>query len=161
MIVYKQGNLFDGDEDIIVHGCNCFCRMGSGVALQVRKQYPGAWEVDRETVKGDGSKLGTYTSWNGPRNTVDEQIYGTLMIVPSIVTIVNAYTQYGLAWDLPGFYADYDAIRSVMERINKDFPTQTIAMPKIGAGLAGGDWNIIERILNEVFGEREIVVYVL
>jgi O-acetyl-ADP-ribose deacetylase (regulator of RNase III) len=27
----------------------------------------------------------------------------------------------------------------------------SIAIPKIGAGLAGGDWNLIEKILNKVF----------
>jgi len=33
-------------------------------------------------------------------------------------------------------------------------------MPKIGAGLAGGYWPMIVRIIEEVFEEKEIVVYI-
>jgi len=33
--------------------------------------------------------------------------------------------------------------------------------PKIGAGLAHGDWNRIEKIINDVFGEREVKVYLI
>jgi hypothetical protein len=34
-------------------------------------------------------------------------------------------------------------------------------MPKIGAGLAGGDWEKIEEIINSVFDKRDIFVYEL
>lgn len=33
-------------------------------------------------------------------------------------------------------------------------------MPKIGAGLAGGNWDIIEQIINEEIGDVEVRVYV-
>lgn len=32
-------------------------------------------------------------------------------------------------------------------------------MPRIGCGLAGGDWSIVEKILNNVFDDRTIYVY--
>jgi len=73
----------NGDFDVIFHGCNSFCAMGSGIAAGVRKIYPEAWEVDMNTIKGDKLKLGTITS-------VD--------ILPDsgeYITVVNAYTQYG------------------------------------------------------------------
>jgi hypothetical protein len=31
----------------------------------------------------------------------------------------------------------------------------------IGAGLAGGDWDRIEAIINEVFGDTEVTIYQL
>lgn len=34
-------------------------------------------------------------------------------------------------------------------------------MPKIGAGLAGGNWEIIEKIINEESIGTEIRVYIL
>ena len=37
-----------------------------------------------------------------------------------------------------------------------------IAIPKIGCGLAGGDWNIVEQLINDTVGDDlEIWVYEL
>jgi len=34
---------------------------------------------------------------------------------------------------------DYDALRSALRKVNKDFPSGTIGMPKVGCGLGGGN----------------------
>jgi O-acetyl-ADP-ribose deacetylase (regulator of RNase III) len=60
---------------------------------------------------------------------------------------LNAYTQFH--WRGAGVKADYEAIREVMKSVKSRFPGKRIAYPKIGAGLAGGDWDIIRSILNE------------
>ena len=144
MIEYKKGNIFDGTEDIIVHGCNCKCVMGAGIARQVQRLYPMAHLADVKTLWGDKSKLGNYSSARGDDGKL----------------IINAYTQFN--YTRHDVDVDYDAIREVMRKINNDFPEPySIAMPKIGCGLAGGDWNIISKILEETFGKRQIVVYYL
>lgn len=38
-----------GKFDIIVHGCNCFCEMGAGIARQIKKTFPEAYRADMET----------------------------------------------------------------------------------------------------------------
>ena len=142
MITYKHGDIFEGDEDIIIHGCNCKNNMGAGIAVQVKQKYPGAYMVDQKTTWGDFGKLGLYTYFDAEDGK----------------TIINAYTQYNYtAFQVD---VDYDAVKSVMTLINENYPNKTISMPKIGAGLAGGDWNIIEGIINEVFGDREVFVYI-
>jgi O-acetyl-ADP-ribose deacetylase (regulator of RNase III) len=35
----------------------------------------------------------------------------------------------------------------------------SIAIPKIGAGLAGGEWSVIEQILVKVFVDYDVTVY--
>lgn len=45
--------------------------------------------------------------------------------------------------------------------IKVDFEDKLIAFPKIGAGLAHGDWDVIKNIINEVFPMKEVKVYVL
>lgn len=59
--------------------------------------------------------------------------------------------------------ADYSAIRECMEKVKRFAKMKhlTVAMPKIGAGLAGGDWKIIEKILEEVFTDHDVTVYTL
>jgi len=34
----------DGRFDVIVHGCNCQCAMGKGIALSIKQQFPEAYE---------------------------------------------------------------------------------------------------------------------
>ncbi len=51
-----------GHFDVIIHGCNCFCTMGAGIAKAIREQYPAAYEADLATEKGNRGKLGSYSS---------------------------------------------------------------------------------------------------
>lgn len=122
-----------GEFDVIIHGCNCFCRMGAGIAKSIIYEFPEAFKADRSTMKGDESKLGSYTCANVTREGYS-------------ITIVNAYTQY----DYRGKHnVDYEAIRKVFRKIKSDFVSKMLGFPLIGAGLAGGDWNIISKIIDE------------
>ena len=134
MIVYKKGDVLNSGETLIVHGCNCFCTMGSGIAGQIRRQYPEATFADDKTAPGDETKLGTYT-WAMCKNKT---------------VIINAYTQYKFGTD--EVHADYGAIETALTQIVQDFKSfgKPIAMPKIGCGLAGGDWTVVEEILQRI-----------
>lgn len=124
----------DGDFDVIVHGCNCHCTMGAGIALTIKNRFPEAYAADRATKPGDRAKLGTITYANIERGS-------------RRFTIVNGYTQFD--FNSSGIRADYDAIRSVMKTVAAQFSGQRIGYPKIGAGLAGGDWAVISAIITE------------
>jgi len=113
--------------------------MGSGIAAQIKREFLAAYTVDLTTKKGDRSKLGTCTF----AKTED-------------VIIVNAYTQYD--YGRGGRRADYDAIRSCFKWIKSEFSGLRIGIPFIGAGLAGGDWNIIKEIIDEEMVDEDITV---
>ena len=123
-----------GQFDVIVHGCNCFCSMGAGIAKQIKQQFPAAFAADQQTTPKDKNKLGTYSKAQVQQGD-------------STFVIINAYTQYN--WRGNGIKADYAAIRRVFASIAADFPQQRIAYPLIGAGLAGGDWQVIAGIIKE------------
>lgn len=57
----------------------------------------------------------------------------------------------------------YDAIREGLERVAEFALSRgaTIHMPRIGAGLAGGDWSVIERLVDEALSDRglDVTVY--
>lgn len=139
-----KGNLIDladeGRFDVIVHGCNCFHTMGAGIAKEISTRYPQALAADKElTKKGDKSKLGgyTYASVTSPS--------GHKFI------IINAYTQYHYGRPRKGYpaLAHYGAIETVFRTIAENYRFMRIGYPKIGSGLAGGDWNTVESIINK------------
>ncbi len=136
----------EGRFDVIVHGCNCFCRMGAGIAKSIRKAFPKAYEADCATREGDRTKLGDI-SYAGARVGGNELI------------VINGYTQYHCGGE--GVRVDYDAVRSVMRRVKLMCAEFRIGYPKIGAGLSGGDWDKISRIIDqELDGEdHTLVVY--
>ena len=116
----------NNELDIIIHGCNCFCAMGGGIAYQIQDQFPDARLADDETVRGDPGKLGTYTIG----------MHGRL-------TILNAYTQYGISREGQDVF-EYNAFQRVLDKIAVRFGKWRIGLPLIGMGLAGGD---AERIM--------------
>lgn len=138
---YITGDLIEQSEefDVIVHGRNCFCTMGAGIALQIKYKFPEAHMVDIQTQYGNKDKLGTITY---TKNTKP--------------IIVNAYTQYKYTRD--DVDADYNAIRTCMKEIKNKFNGKKIGMPLIGAGLAGGDWNKISKIIEEELSGEDVTI---
>lgn len=134
--------------DAIIHGCNCFISMGSGIAAMISKKFPEAYGVDKKTEKGSKKKLGGYTHYS-----YDE------------FTVINAYTQfYSGAQEKEqtkerSIYIREWAIRKSMRKIKQNFSGKRLALPLIGAGIAGGDWERIEKIiLEELIGEDVTIV---
>ena len=137
---------FDANEiQIIIHGCNCFRSFGAGIAKSIKERYPEAYEADLNTGHGDKNKLGQYS-------------YAKLS---DDKTIINAYTQY--AYGRNKVNADYDAIRKVFILLEEKYRNSNIliGIPMIGAGLAGGDWETISNIINDVTPSLNIILYVL
>ena len=129
----------DGEFDVIIHGCNCFCAMGAGIAVAIKSEFPEAYKADLATPKGDKSKLGTFSS-------------ATVLKEDNEITVVNAYTQFN--WKGRGNKADYEAIRMVFSEIKSQYSGKRIGYPLIGAGLAGGDWNIISAIIEKALSNE-------
>ena len=96
----------DGEFDVIIHGCNCQCAMGKGIAKSIKETFPEAYEADRRTAKGDRGKLGMISFATVQRNGRE-------------ITVVNGYTQYH--WRGPDGRADYEAIRGVMRAVKTGF----------------------------------------
>jgi len=138
----------DGKFDIIVHGCNCYHTMGGGIAKQIKKTFPQAYQADKKTILGDINKLGNYTAATIP---------GKLLKSNKNLTIINGYTQYDFRGR--GIKVDYNAVKQLFKNIKKNYSGKSIGFPRIGAGLAGGDWKTISEIINkELSGENFTLV---
>jgi O-acetyl-ADP-ribose deacetylase (regulator of RNase III) len=148
-----------GKFDVITHGCNCFCQMGTGVAPQMAKAFacndPEKYYGESTDRKGDMTKLGNIEDYawfvfdeEGNRRRLN---------------VVNAYTQYNYGKNHADGVAkplDYEALALCMRKINYRFKGKHIGLPKIGAGLAGGDWNIIKNIIQTELKDMQVSVVI-
>ena len=141
IITYGISGLFDE----ILHGCNCHCNFGAGLAKEMKQRIPQAYKADLGTIKGDKSKLGAYSK-------------AIVNFDGHILTVLNCYTQYNYGWDKQN--ADYDAIRKVFNSIYNEYKDSKLrfGIPLIGAGLAGGDWNIIIKIIQEEMKDLDYTI---
>lgn len=136
-IKYRKGNLLDVTEGIILHGCNAQRVMGSGVALAVKQKYPEAF---RAYIEGS-QHLGVCTKeWVG-----DELL------------IINGITQAFYGRDGKR-YVNYSAICDVFKEsiVTAHAYDYALHFPKIGAGLGGGDWEIIQELINDCDPENKV-----
>lgn len=150
-----EGNLVDITAGIIVHGCNCQGVMGSGVALAIKGKYPGVFKAYEKLWNRDwGLKLGQtqfclsneytgqypegYEVWRGGSE------------LPKNLIVVNAMTQFGYGKD-GSQYVDYNAVRACFSLVAgmAEHTALPVYFPKIGAGLGGGDWAILEKIIEQ------------
>lgn len=145
-IKYVKGDLLDSSADFICHGCNAVGGFGSGVAGQIAKRYPRARNAYIERHLELGHSLGDV-------QFVYRFDRGGKYIVNCITQ--KEYLPRGIC------HANYEAIETCLKKVKEYANGRSVAIPKIGAGLAGGDWQIIEKIINKVFDDREILVYYL
>lgn len=151
-IEYTKGDLLQAPERIIAHGCNAQGVMNSGVAKAVREKYPNAFTVYKTT----------YDWWNHAQNGL---VLG--MVIPALCgdkIIANMITQHDYGRDPNIRYVNYDACRtgfSALQMLARHYNEKVVAIPKIGAGLGNGDWNVIEAIIKERCNEINVKVYEL
>ncbi len=146
IITYVIGDLLESPYRLILHGCNAQGVMGSGIAKQIRKKYPQAFEEYYAAYEKDMLWLGDVIFAD-----CEDKI------------IANGITQqyYGRGGKC---FVSYEAINNVMED-TYDYALkhglEYVAMPLIGAGLGGGSWKKISSIIEDKFTIVIPIVYTL
>ena len=146
---YKEvyGNLItlanSGEFDVIAHGCNIWCVMGSGIAPKMAKAF-GAdrFKMESREYRGDINKLGTIDYEHKTLLIKGEEDFYDFNLA-----VVNCYTQFNVA-KYPGERViDYCALSLCLKKINHYFGGTRVGLPLIGGGLAGGDPDEIREII--------------
>lgn len=148
MITFQWGDIVTMFQNpkyqFMVHGCNCQCTMGAGVAKAIADRYPQVAEADKATKKGDLSKLGTIGLVEVPEGYV-----------------VNMYTQglYGVGQVQLDLSAVENGFANLYQHLKDNNKLRShILIPRIGSGLAGGDWYKILRVIASQMGDVSITV---
>lgn len=157
---YKEieGDLFDGifneDYDVTVNGLNCFNSQGAGIVIPFKKHFQTDKFPMELSGKGDINKLGQIDckSFWISRGKAFECVSGHPEIDSHVITICNCYSQYHYGMnhtdgtDKP---IDYEALTLCLRKVNHKFKGSRVGLPAIGAGLGGGDLNLIRLIIKK------------
>lgn len=148
MIHIIEGNLFSTNADVICHQVNCQGVMGSGVAKQIKEKYPKAYEGYKmlfDYVEGPSYLLGF-----------------TQLIKTNDKYIANLFCQLDYGYDGKR-YTNYEAVYEAFNHLNENCPQDFIfAFPyHFGCDRGGADWDIILKMMEVVFKDREVFIYKL
>jgi O-acetyl-ADP-ribose deacetylase (regulator of RNase III) len=125
------GDLFETDVPAIGHGCNTKGAMGAGIAVEFKRRYPDMYQEYKRRCSSGEFSLGDVFVWEA----VDRVVY-------------NLATQ-----PRPGPSASVDAIRESVRKALADARGRgftEIAIPRLGAGLGGLQWEAVRHALYEV-----------
>lgn len=137
-----DGNILDASEDIIVHQVNCLGIMGAGLAKQIAQRYP----IVKDKYLEHCNKY------------IRESLLGELHLVDTKEgkLVANIFGQFDIKKNRldKKVYTDFEALKIGLERV-KDFAevqSMSVAIPTyIGCGLAGGNWDEIKPMIENVF----------
>lgn len=149
MIKVVYGDLMQATEDIIVHQVNCKGVMDSGVAKQIKANFPEVFNEYRGHAHSHDSDelLGTAQFVFSPsKNKIIANVFGQ----DSFGASRRRTFESALIWGLI-------KVKEFAEDNN-----MSVAMPyNIGCALGGGDWNTVYEGIQAVFSDfdRDVVLY--
>lgn len=146
MIKYTEGDILQDDAEAIVNTVNCVGVMGRGIALQFRNAFPDNFKAYAQACKQNKVIPGRMFVFETGQLT-------------SPRFIINFPTKRH--WRGASRMEDIDAgLESLVETIRKH-QIKSIAIPPLGAGLGGLDWNDVkERIEAAVSSLEDVMVKV-
>lgn len=144
-MTYHNGNLLQnvsGDKVGICHLVNNIGVMGAGFALALRQKYPSVYSREKY-------QLGTVDTIK-----VNDNLF-----------VFHMCGQNGIWRAGPRkCFVVYEQLQQCMETVKLHYDNlglTKLMCPKFGAGLAGGDWSTIEDMINTIWSDLNVEIWVL
>lgn len=138
MIELKRGDILKEDAEAFVNTVNCVGIMGRGIALQFRKAFPQNYKTYKDLCARGEFRPGTVLVHDMRR-----------LVNPHY--IINFPTKRH--WKSKSRIEDIEAgLTALVEEVGK-LGIQSIAVPPLGCGLGGLDWEVVRPRIEEAFGK--------
>jgi hypothetical protein len=150
----------DGCTVFVPHVCNNIDLFGSGFAAQLAEKYP--------SVKQDYHLLGKHFLRNNLGYSQILKVHEDNKFRHKLF-FVNMISQNGIKGPNNIRPLNYLALVKSMNTLSQYITSKTgfsnksekieIHCPKFGSGLAGGDWNFISDLIDDIWGKYTVFVY--
>lgn len=139
-VVHFEGNIFDSEAPVIGHGVNTQGLMDSGIAAQVKESFPSVFEAYSQVCEFGGLVGGTALVLQASEEESDTPLW-----IANIASQVEPGENAELKLLEDGLYDTVEQMR--------DMGLFHLALPKIGAGIGGLDW---DTVLDAIESEAEV-----
>ncbi len=147
MIVFKKGNILESGADALVNTVNTQGVMGKGIALQFKKAFPYNFKIYVDSCKAGELSPGKLLI------VKDQDLLGGTR------WIINFPTK--TSWRKP---SEYEYIEKGLDELVRRLPemaVSSVAIPPVGSGNGGLDWNRVKAIIEDKLSSRpeNIIVF--
>ncbi len=146
MIQYVTGNLLESKAEALVNTVNTIGVMGKGIALQFKNTFPNNFKLYAKACKNNEIKTGKLFV------TEDESLFTGKKV------IINFPTK--TTWRKPSEYSYIEEGLKDLVKIIKDKNIKSIAIPPLGTGNGGLNWNRVKLILEKYLSDVDCDIYV-
>lgn len=155
MLIYTRGDatnpidIIDCNTKVIVHCCNDAGVWGKGFVLALSKKWSQPEKKYREWAKSKNN----FSLGEIQLVTVSENI---------VVANLIGQHRYGSSQSKYYPFIRYSALETGFEKLALHFSKDldvSFHMPRIGCGLAGGQWNKVSPLIEKKLANYKVVVY--
>jgi O-acetyl-ADP-ribose deacetylase (regulator of RNase III) len=140
MIHYTTGDLLQDSAEAIVNTVNCVGVMGRGIALQFKKKFPENFKAYEQACKQGAVMPGRMFVYKST------DLFGPKFII-------NFPTKRH--WKGKSRMEDIEAGLNDLVRVLQQNHIQSIAIPPLGSGLGGLDWQAVKESINNKLANLE------
>lgn len=150
MIRYVHGDLFSATVDALVNPVNCEGVMGKGIAKEFKKRYPMCFQVYKDACENEQLFPGKLLL---VKCEAQKDLFSDAdLIVIHFPTKKHWRGKSRLEWIEAGLeYLKYHY---------KEWGIRSVAMPKLGAGLGGLEWNEVKLLIERILSDEKLIVEV-
>jgi O-acetyl-ADP-ribose deacetylase (regulator of RNase III) len=139
MVEVVSGDLFEADVDAITNAVNCVGVMGRGIALAFKNRFPKNFIAYKQACDDGVLRPGSVFVFD--RGDYEHPRY-----------IVNFPTKDH--WRNASKLTDIEAgLRALIDKIDR-LGIRSIALPALGCGLGGLDWETVRDAVETTFAEQ-------
>ncbi|GAB6161934.1 macro domain-containing protein [Desulfothermus naphthae] len=148
MIQFKKGNILNEKVEALVNTVNCVGVMGKGIALQFKKKFPQNYLAYKKACQEKQVKIGKMFVYK-------LQLFSNPKYIINFPTKRHWKEKSKLEYIRAG-------LKDLVTIINK-LKIKSIAIPPLGCGLGGLDWNLVKGLLEEelkpIKDKLEIIIF--
>lgn len=146
MIKYLTGNILESNAQALVNTVNTEGVMGKGIALQFKKAFPSNFKAYAEACKQGDIDVGKLFVTRDSNLDTDEKL------------VINFPTKK--EWRKPSEYAFIEDGLDDLVRVVANYEIKSIAIPPLGAGNGGLEWEKVKRIITTKLSDLDIDIFV-
>jgi O-acetyl-ADP-ribose deacetylase (regulator of RNase III)/uncharacterized protein YwgA len=146
MIKYVTGDILESKAAALINTVNTVGVMGKGIALQFKKAYHNNYKAYAEACKRNEIKIGKLFIIKDS-NLSSEEKY-----------IINFPTKKD--WRKPSEYSFIESGLDDLIRVLKEYKIKSIAIPPLGAGNGGLEWEKVKKIIEHKLNNLDVEIIV-